>query len=185
MQRSAIPARRNLLIRLPRLLQRVILRQRNHATQLRIEPLYAADINLRQPLRRDLPAFDPTRKLRDCRKCDVLFVCRQCSRPDRAADKHIRRRIALHPRQHRIPQRRRSHVLFDCQLLRSRPPLVQRSHLHPPVLRRLGAVRRSHLHLHQLLRLGKGRGRYLRPHRRSRAERRRSTGGRIRGRRFL
>jgi len=90
----------------------------------RLEALDAPQINLCQPLRRDLPFLDPARKLCDSSKRNILFIRRQRSPAVLAAHKHIRRRIALHPRQLRIPQRRRSQRRLQRQLARPGPSLV-------------------------------------------------------------
>ena len=67
-QRPAIMSCGNLCIGLPRLLERVLPRQRNHAVQLLVESLQAVEVNLRQPHGCDLPALNPARKL--CHRCE-------------------------------------------------------------------------------------------------------------------
>ena len=56
MQGASILARRNLLVRRPRLVQRVLARQRNYTVELRIERLQPLEVNISQPLGSNLAA---------------------------------------------------------------------------------------------------------------------------------
>ena len=68
---------RNLRIRRPRLLHRKLRRRRNHAPQHRVIPLDPFQINPRQPLRRNLPPFNPPRQLPHRRKRNRRIRSRQ------------------------------------------------------------------------------------------------------------
>jgi hypothetical protein len=71
MQRPAISSRRNVRVGLFGLRERKILRERDDATELRIEPLDAVQIDVRQTLGGEGLLFDPALQLRHRRKCDV------------------------------------------------------------------------------------------------------------------
>ena len=168
-ERPAIFAGGDLRVGALRLLQREIARERDGAAQLRVEALEAIEIDLRQPRGGERARLDPAGERAHRRIGDVRLVARQSNRPRRAHEA-----IARRLRASRNPARGGRFKGGD--LLRSGPPLIERSHRFAPVAGRLRALLRRVLHLHQLLRLGEGSRGHFRSDRRRGAERGRRSG---------
>ena len=135
-QRPAILSRRDLCVRLLRLLQRQLARQRDHAMQLGIELLQPLQINIREPLGGELARLDPARELSHGRERNIFVARRQRSGIILATHEPIALRTRLLPRQHRIPRVAGATVVSIASF---RGP-VRRSYTAAIVLRQLPAA---------------------------------------------
>src|SRR5437764_1115337 len=136
----------------------MILRERDDGADLPVEPFDSTEIDVREPLRRELSRLDPPRELRHGRERDRLVRRRQPSGVCLRANELVARWPRRDAREHRVPEHGWRISWRDRHLAWPRAPLEVRRKRPPPRVGGLLPLRRRHRYLHQFLRLGEGRG---------------------------
>ena len=162
-KRATILPRRNFRVRLLRLRERHVLRERDDAAELRIELLDPAQVDVRQPLGGERLLLDPARQSGHGRERDISVARGQRHAGARAAYEPVERRARAVAGEHGVPARRGSHVRVDGDLARPHATFEERRHRPAPALRSHLALGRAHRDLGELLCLGKGGRRHRGP----------------------
>jgi hypothetical protein len=124
MQWPTVLARPDFLVSLPGLRERELARERDYATQFRIEARKPLQVEIRKPLRRQFSLLDPARELRDRREGNVCVGCRKLSGIILGPDKSVAHRPSALAGQNGVPLRIRSEGRFQPHLARPGASLV-------------------------------------------------------------